>query len=93
MDATEETLAAGFWAVLVAEVVGGARGLSLDGEGAAARLGEGVSTGACPPIEVFVHGCHVVDLPTEILGLVLARRPCTFLSTLQARWNKRVMLV
>jgi hypothetical protein len=32
----EEALAAGFWTVLVAEVVGGARGLSLDGEGAAA---------------------------------------------------------
>jgi hypothetical protein len=93
VDATKEALAAGFCTVLVAEVVGGARGLLLDGEGAAARLGEGVGTGARPPIEVFVRGCHDVDLPAETLGLVLARRPCTFLSALQARWNKRVTLV
>jgi hypothetical protein len=82
VDATDETLAACFWTVLVAEVVGGARGLSLDGEGAAARLGEGVGIGAHPPIELFVRGCHNVDLPTETLGLVLARRHCTFLSAL-----------
>jgi hypothetical protein len=93
VDATEEALAAGFWIVLVAEVVGGARGLLLDGEGAAARLGEGVGTGARPPIEVFVRGCHDVDLPAETLGRVLAHHPCTSLSALQARWNKRVMLV
>jgi hypothetical protein len=73
---------------LVAEVVGGARGLSLDGEGAAARLSEGVGTGASLPIEVFVRGYHDVDLPVETLDLVLARHPCTSLSTLQARWNK-----
>jgi hypothetical protein len=74
-------------------VVGGARGLSLDGDGAAARLGEGVGTCARPPIEVFMRGCHDVDLPKETLGLVLARRPYTSLSALQTRWNKRVMLV
>jgi hypothetical protein len=51
--------------VLVAEVVGGARGLSLDGEGAVARLSEGVGTGARLPIEVVVCGCPDVDLPTE----------------------------
>jgi hypothetical protein len=68
--------------------VGGARGLSLDGEGAAARLGEGIGTCARPPIEVFMSGCHDVDLPAEILGLVLARHPCTSLSALQVRWNK-----
>jgi hypothetical protein len=93
VDATEEALAAGFWTILIDEVVGGASGLSLDGEGAAARLGKGVGIGACSPIEVFVRGCHDVDLPAEILGLVLARRPYTSLSALQARWNKRVMLV
>jgi hypothetical protein len=49
VDATEEALAAGFLTVLVAEVVGGARDLSLDGEGAAARLGEGVGIGARSP--------------------------------------------
>jgi hypothetical protein len=54
--------------------------LSLDGEGAAARLGEVVGTGAHPPIEVFVSGCHDIDLPVETLGLVLARHPCTSLS-------------
>jgi hypothetical protein len=81
VDATEEALAAGFW-IVYAEVVGGARGLSLDGEGATAQLGEGVGTGADPPIEVFVRGYHDVDLPTETLGLVLARRHCTFLSAL-----------
>jgi hypothetical protein len=68
--------------VLVTEVVGGARGLLLDGEGAAAQLGEGVGTSARPPIEVFVRGCHDVDLPVETLGLVLARSLCTFLSAL-----------
>jgi hypothetical protein len=93
VDATKEALAAGFWIVLVAEVVGRARGLSLDRDGATTRLGEGVGTGAHPPIEVFVRGCHDVDLPVETLGLVLARHPCTSLSTLQARWNKRVTLV
>jgi hypothetical protein len=85
MDAIEEALTAGFWTVLVAEVVGGAHGLSLDGEGAAARLGEGVGIGACLPIEVFVRGCHDIDLPAETLGLVLACRPCTSLSALQAK--------
>jgi hypothetical protein len=93
VDATEEALAAGFWTVLVAKVVGGARGLSLDGDSAAARLGEGVGTGARPPIQVFVCGCHDVDLPAETLGLALARRPFTTFSALQARWNKRVTLV
>jgi hypothetical protein len=92
VDATEEALAAGFWTVLVAEVVGGARGLSLDGEDAAVRPGEGAYTGARPPI-VVVRGCHDVDLPVEILDLALARHPCTSLSALQARWNKRVTLV
>jgi hypothetical protein len=85
VDATEEALAAGFSTVLVAEVVGEVRGLSLDGKGAAARLGEGVSVGARPPIEVFIRGCHDVDLPAETLGLILAHRPCTSLSALQAR--------
>jgi hypothetical protein len=79
---------AGFWTVLVAEVVGGARGLSLDGEGAAARLGEEVGIGAHPPIGVFVRGCHDVDLPAEILGLVLARRPCTSLSAFTSKMEQ-----
>jgi hypothetical protein len=93
VDATEEALAAGFWIVLVAEVEGAACGLSLDGEDAAVRLGEGAGTSARPPIEVVVRGCHDVDLPVEILDLALARHPCTSLSALQARWNKRVTLV
>jgi beta-phosphoglucomutase-like phosphatase (HAD superfamily) len=93
VDATEEALAAGFWTVLVAEVMGGARGLSLDGEDAAVRLGEGAGRGARPLIEVVVRGCHDVDLPAETLDLALARHPCTSLSALQARWNKRVTLV
>jgi hypothetical protein len=62
-------------------------------EGAAARLGEGVGTGARSRIEVFVCGCHDVDLPVQRFGLVLARHPCTSLSALQARWNKWVTLV
>jgi hypothetical protein len=49
LDATKEALSVGFWTVLVVEVVGGARGLSLDGEGTATRLGEGVGTGARLP--------------------------------------------
>jgi hypothetical protein len=85
MDATEEALAAGFWTVVVAEVVGGPRGLSLDGEGVAARLGEGAGAGACSPIEVLVRGYHDVDLRAETLGPVLAQRPCTSLLALQAR--------
>jgi hypothetical protein len=93
VDATEEALAASFWIVLVAEVVGGVCGLSLDGEGATARLGEGAGTDARPPIEVVMRGCHDVDLPEKTLDLALARRPCTSLSALQARWNKRVTLV
>jgi hypothetical protein len=93
VDATKEALAAGFWIVLVAKVVGGARGLSLDGEGATAQLGEGVGTSARPPIEVFVCGYHDIDLPAKILGLVLAHHSCTSLSALQVRWNKRVTLV
>jgi hypothetical protein len=82
MDAIEEALAAGFWTVLVAKVVGGAHGLSLDREGAAAQLSEGVCAGARPPIEVFVRGCHDIDLPAETIGLELARHPCTSLSAL-----------
>jgi hypothetical protein len=78
---------------LVAKVVGGARGLSLDGDGAAARLGEGVGTGAYPPIKVFMRACHDEDLPAETLGLVLTHHTCTSLSALQTRWNKRVTLV
>jgi hypothetical protein len=73
--------------------MGGARGLSLDGEDAAVRLGEGAGGGARPLIEVVVHGCHDVDLPAETLDLALARRPYTSLSALQARWNKRITLV
>jgi hypothetical protein len=65
----------------------------LDGEGAAAQLGEGVGTYARPPIEVFVRGCHGVDLPAEILGLVLAHHPCTSLPAVQVRWNKQLTLV
>jgi hypothetical protein len=74
-------------------VMGGAHGLSLDGEDAAVRLGEGAGRGARPLIEVVVRGCHDVDLPAETLDLALARHPCTSLSALQARWNKRVTLV
>ena len=84
MDATEEALVAGFWAVLVAEFVGGARCWSLDGGGGAGRLGEGKGGGARPVRELVVRGCHDVDFPAEILVLVLARRPCTSLPALQA---------
>jgi hypothetical protein len=71
VDATEEALAAGFWKVLVAEMVGGARGLSLDGEGAAARLGEGVGTGARPPIEVGLLINYNVAYPFAIPDNIL----------------------
>jgi hypothetical protein len=68
--------------------------LSLDEEGVAARLGEKVGTGLRPSIiEVFMRGCHDIDLPAEILDLLLARHCYTSLSALQERWNKRVTLV
>ena len=85
MDATDEALSAGFWTDLFAEFEGGARALSLDGEGGAARLDEDDGTGARPDIEVVVHGCQDVAFPAEILVHETARRPCTSLSALQAR--------
>ena len=78
---------------MVAEFVGGARVLSLDGAGIVDRLGNVEGAGARPVNEVDVRGCHDEGFPAEILVLVLARRPSTSLSALQARWNKRVTLV
>jgi hypothetical protein len=69
VDANEEALAAGFWTVLVAEVVGGARGLSLAGEGAAAQLGEGV------PDNILLHfKCPVSIIVTYVTDHVHSKK-------------------
>ena len=92
MDATDEVVAAGFYAVFAAEIAGLSRGLSL-GDGAAVRAYEEYSAAARPVDGMLERGCVEKFLPAELLVLVLACRPCTSLSALQARWNKRVMLV
>jgi hypothetical protein len=85
MEATEDALPAGFWADFVAEFVEDERGLSLEEGSGACRLGEGVGVGVRPVMDVVVRYCHGIDFPAETLDLTLARRPCTFLSALQAR--------
>ena len=83
MDTIEEALPASFWTDLIAEFVGESRSLSLEEEGGAIdRLGGG---GARPDMEVDVRCCHDIDFPQETLDLALGRRPCTYLSALQAR--------
>jgi hypothetical protein len=74
VDAKDEALAAGFWIILATEFVGVACGLSLDD-------GIGVHVVGV----VLVRGCHELVFPAEKLFLILARRPCTSLSALQAR--------
>ena len=74
MDATDESLVAGFWIVFATKFAGVARGLSLD-DGIGVRV-VGV---------VVVRGCHELVFPIEILFLALTRHPCTSLSALQAR--------
>ena len=81
MEATEDALAAGFGADLMAEFVGATRVLSLEGGGSADRLGGG---GARPVKEVVVR-CNDADLPALMLDLALACHPCTSLSALQAK--------
>jgi hypothetical protein len=73
----------------VTEFVAAGRGLllSLDVEGAT-RLGEGDGGVVHPLLR-----CHELVLPAEKLVFAVAWRPCTSLSTLQAKWNKRVIFV
>jgi hypothetical protein len=92
VDATDEVVAAGFCAVFAAEFVGLSRGLSLK-DGAAALVDDEYGAATRPVEGKLERGCVDKFLPAEILFLVLARHPCTSLSALQARWNKRVMLV
>jgi hypothetical protein len=77
-------VADGAW---VAEFVVAVQGLLLllDVEGAT-RLGEW-DGGA---VRLLLH-CHELVLPTEKLVFALAWRPCTSLSSLQAKWSKRVI--
>jgi len=77
---------------LDAEFVGLSRGLSL-GDGAAVRAYEEYSAAARPVDGMLEQGCVEKFLLAKMLVFVLARHPCTSLSALQARWNKRVMLV
>ena len=74
------------------EFVGLSRGLSL-GDGAAVRAYEEYSAAARPVDGMLERGCVEKFLLAKMLVIVLARHPCTSLSALQARWNKRVMLV
>ena len=92
VDATDEVVAAGFCVVFAAKFVGLSRGLSLEG-GAAVRADDEYTAATRLVDGTLERGCVEKFLPTEMLVLVLARRPCTSLSALQARWNKRVMLV
>jgi hypothetical protein len=59
------------------------RGVLLGGDGAA---GGDTATGLGPEWNDVVR-------PAKELACVLACRPCTSRSALQARWNKRVILV
>jgi hypothetical protein len=59
--------------------------LLLDAEGAT-KLGEG-DGGVVHPL---LH-CNELVLPAEKLVFALAWWPCTSLSDLQAKWNKRVI--
>jgi len=77
---------------LDSEFVGLSRGLSL-GDGAAVRAYEEYSAAARPVDGMLERGCVEKFLLAKMLVFVLARHPCTSLSALQARWNKRVMLV
>jgi hypothetical protein len=92
VDATDEVGAAGFCTLFAAEFAGLSRGLSLEGE-AAVRGDDEYGAAARTLDGMLERGCVEKLLPAEMLLLVLARRPCTSLSALQARWNKRVMLV
>ena len=92
VDATDEVVAAGFCAVFAAEFVGLSRGLSLEG-GGAIRADDEYGAAVRPVDGMLERGCVEKFLPAELLVLVLACRPCTSLSALQARWNKRIMLV
>jgi hypothetical protein len=71
----------------VPKFVAAARGLLLllDVEGAT-WLGEG-DGGVVRPLLCY----HELVLPTEKLVFALAWWPCTSLSVLQAKWNKRVI--
>jgi hypothetical protein len=84
VEATEEALAAGFGADLVAEFVGLPHVLPLEGGGGGAnRLSEDDGGGARPLKEVVVR-CHGADFPAEMLDLALACGPYTSFSALQA---------
>ena len=78
----------------LAELVGGTHGLLLlsDVDGAA-RRGEEDGGAARPVGKIVVRVCHELVLPAETLVLQLTDLPYTSLSALQARWNKRVMLL
>ena len=92
VDAIDEVVAAGFCAVFAAEFVGLSRGFSLGREGAE-RLDDEYGTATRLVGAADERDCTEKFFPAETLILRLARRPFTSLSALQARWNKRVMLV
>ena len=81
----EEELCAGPAGVLLAESGGCAYFL-------VSRL-EVAPDGGAGAVEVDAHGVHDEGRPVEKLVCANACRSCTSSSALQARWNKRVMLV
>ena len=87
VDATDEVVAAGFCVVFAAEFVGLSRDLSLE-DGGAVRAGDEYGAAARLVDGMLERGCVEKFIPAEMLVLVLARRLCTSLSALQARWNK-----
>jgi hypothetical protein len=92
VDATDEALATSFRALFPAIFIGLSRGFSLEG-GGADQLDDEYGAATRLVSVVDERGCIEKFFPVEIFVLVLARRPCTSLSAVQARWKKRVMLV
>jgi hypothetical protein len=92
VDATDKVVASGFCTVFTAELAGLSRGLSLE-DGGAVLVDDEYDAAARPTDGMLEQGCLEKFLPAELLVLILARHPCTSLSALQARRNKRVMLV
>jgi len=66
--------------------------LSLEG-GSAVRVDDEYDAAARAVDGRLEWGCMEKFFLAELLVLILARHPFYYLSALQARWNKRVVLV